>query len=120
MRDDFGAAVKRRVAERAGFRCSNPACRRHTSGPQADPEGAVNIGVAAHITAASPDGPRYDASLSPDERSSIGNAIWLCQDCAKLIDSDVQRYTTEVLRRWKAQAEEAAQRELAGRMLRAR
>jgi hypothetical protein len=61
--------------------------------------------VAAHITAASPDGPRFDPSLTPEQRSDIGNAIWLCQTCAKLIDSDIGRYTIQVLRSWKERAE---------------
>jgi tetratricopeptide (TPR) repeat protein len=112
MRDDFGATVKRMIAARAGYRCSNPKCRRQTSGPQADPTKAVNIGVAAHITAAASGGPRYDPDLSSEERSSIDNTIWLCQTCAKLIDSDEQRYTTELLWQWKEAAEQAAQREL--------
>lgn len=65
----------------------------------------INIGVAAHITAAAPRGPRYDPALSVKERKSIRNAIWLCQTCAKLIDSDMPEYTVELLRKWKRVAE---------------
>ena len=111
-RDDFSAKVKQTVAARAGYRCSNPDCRVHTSGPQADPDKAVNIGVAAHITAAAEGGPRYDQNLSSEERSSIDNAMWLCQNCAKLIDSDEQRYSVAVLQGWKDAAERVAQQEL--------
>jgi hypothetical protein len=63
------------------------------------------VGVAAHITAASPGGPRYDASLSSADRQSAANGIWLCQKCAKLVDNDPERYTVSVLRLWKEQAE---------------
>jgi formylglycine-generating enzyme required for sulfatase activity len=115
-RDDFSAAVKRIVAARVGYRCSNPDCRKQTSGPQADLDKAVNIGVAAHITAAAPGGPRYDPDLSSEERGAIDNALWLCQSCAKLIDSDVGRYTVELLREWKEGAERAAQEELEQRI----
>lgn len=66
----------------------------------------INLGVAAHITAAAPGGPRYDSSLSADQRKSASNAIWLCQTCAKLIDSDELKYTVEVLKSWKTQAEQ--------------
>ena len=59
MRDDFKADVKDLLAKRVGMRCSNPNCRRPTSGPQDAPEKALNIGVAAHIAAASKGGPRY-------------------------------------------------------------
>lgn len=71
---------------------------------------ALNIGVAAHITAAAPDGPRYAAFLSKLERSSIENGIWLCQNCAKLADNDENRYTIELLQAWKKSAEEMALR----------
>jgi hypothetical protein len=33
------------------------------------------------------------------------NGIWLCQNCAKLIDNDERRYTVAALRQWKAVAE---------------
>ena len=114
MRDDFDAKTKETLARRVGYRCSNPGCGKLTSGPQEDPAKAVSIGVAAHITAASEGGPRYDPSLSPEERRSVYNGLWLCQNCAKLIDSDVQRYTSELLREWKRQAEQRARDEIEG------
>jgi hypothetical protein len=108
MRDDFDPKTKETLAGRVGYRCSNPRCRQLTSGPRTDPTKAVNIGVAAHITAASPGGPRYDPQLSPEERSSIDNAIWLCQNCAKMVDNDEQRYTADLLREWKFLSEQRA------------
>jgi len=104
-RDDFSEAVKRTLAMRVVHRCSNPHCRSATSGPQSDASKAVNLGVAAHITAAAGGGPRYDAALSPDERASIENGIWLCQICAKRVDSDPSRYSAALLRAWKVVAE---------------
>jgi hypothetical protein len=80
--------------------------------PQEDETKAINVGVAAHITAASPDGPRYDPEITSDERKSASNGIWLCQTCAKLVDSDEQRYTVDILRRWKTISETAALRAL--------
>jgi hypothetical protein len=108
MRDDFKPEVKDILARRVGMRCSNPNCRQLTSGPQEDPLKAVNIGVAAHITAASTKGPRYDKTLSAEGRGSIENGLWLCQNCAKLVDNDATRYSIDLLRRWKALSEEAA------------
>jgi hypothetical protein len=72
----------------------------------------VNIGVAAHITAASPGGPRYDDSITPEQRSSITNALWLCQNCAALIDRDTGRFTAAKLREWKERAEQAQKLQL--------
>jgi len=108
MSDDFSDAVKKTLANRVGHVCSNPECRALTSGPQDDPSRAVNVGVAAHITAASPGGPRYDSSLLPEARSGHKNGIWLCQNCAKHIDNDPARFTVDVLRKWKSDAEAEA------------
>jgi len=107
-RDDFSPEAKRALAARVGLLCSNPDCRAPTSGPQSDPAKAVNIGVAAHITAASPGGARYDAGLSAEERASATNGIWACQNCGKRIDNDEARYTVELLRAWKVLAESRA------------
>ena len=68
-------------------------------------EAVASIGVAAHISAASPGGRRYLDSMSSVERSSIDNAIWLCSDHATLIDRDEQTYTIDVLRRMKSEHE---------------
>jgi hypothetical protein len=107
-RDNFSAQVKDTLARRVGIRCSNPNCRKATSGPREDPRKALNVGVAAHVSAASKGGPRYDSRLDATERGSIENAIWLCQNCAKLIDNDDQRYSVDLLRHWKRLSEEAA------------
>jgi len=111
-RDDFTAHTKQILQNRVASRCSNPSCRAVTAGPQVNPDKALNIGVAAHITAATPDGPRYDQSLTAAQRSSITNGIWLCQNCAKLVDNDPARFTVQVLHSWKEEAEEAALREM--------
>src|SRR6267154_2974894 len=108
MSDDFSDRVRKALADRVGHLCSNPECRALTSGPQEDPAKAVNVGVAAHITAASAGGPRYDSDLLPEERSASSNGIWLCQNCAKLIDNDVTRFTVDLLKKWKADAEAEA------------
>lgn len=110
MRDDFPPGVKGQVAARVGYLCSNPACRQPTSGPSATDKAITNVGVAAHITAASPDGPRFDATLTPEQRRATENALWLCQRCGKAVDDDAVTYTCEVLRGWKAQAEAEARR----------
>lgn len=104
-RADFGRATKAILAARVGYRCSNPGCRARTSGPQAHPAKAVNVGVGAHITAASPGGPRYESTLAVAQRIEPANGIWLCQNCAKLVDNDPAQFTADVLRAWKATAE---------------
>lgn len=110
--DDFPIPVKELLAKRVAQRCSNPGCGHPTSGPQDDPAKAVNVGVAAHITAASAGGPRYDAAMDPGQRRSADNGIWLCQTCAKLIDNDELRYPVAKVREWKARAEATAAKNL--------
>jgi hypothetical protein len=104
-RDDFSKVIIEALAKRAAHRCSNPSCRRPTSGPGLEQSSAINVGVAAHIAAASPGGPRYDAAQTKEKRGSITNGIWLCQTCAKLVDADASAYSTETLHRWKTQHE---------------
>src|SRR5437773_2267972 len=104
-RDDFPKPVLRILAARAGHKCSNPDCRRETSGPDSTPGGTVNLGVGAHITAAAAGGPRYDGSLSREERASAPNGIWLCQTCGKKVDDDDVGFPKALLMEWKAAAE---------------
>lgn len=105
MRDLFSARVKDLLAQRAGYRCSFPNCGALTIGPHTESEKVVNTGVAAHITAASPGGPRYDASRTPEQRASSHNGIWLCGTHAHLVDTDVIRFTTARLQQYRSDHE---------------
>jgi len=104
-RDEFSLPDKETLAKRTRQLCSNPNCQSSTSGPHTRPDKAINLGVAAHICAAAPGGKRYDPDMTPEERGRIDNAIWLCQICAKLVDSDDKEYTVELLWRWKEEHE---------------
>jgi hypothetical protein len=114
QRDDFSRQTLDTLAKRVGVRCSNPNCGKPTAGPKTTPTESVNIGVGAHISAAAPGGPRFDAGLTSEQRQSIDNAIWLCQNCAKLVDNDPGRYTIAALREWKTNAEAAARAQVEG------
>lgn len=71
------------------------------------------IGKAAHIHAAAPGGKRYLTSMTPEQRSDISNAIWLCANHADLIDRDEMTYTAQVLQVIKREHEAAcAERQL--------
>lgn len=114
MRDDFSKQTLDILAKRVGIRCSNPGCRKLTTGPRSKSIQIINIGVGAHITAAAPGGPRFDPNLSNEERTSPNNGIWLCQNCAKLVDNDPDRYPVNILRSWKQSAESVALSEIEG------
>lgn len=110
MRDGFTKDTRDTLALRVAVKCS--LCARPTSGPADDPTDRVLIGVAAHICAASPGGPRFDPNQTIEERRSIENGIWLCANCAKLIDDDVVRFSVSELHRIKRDAEARARQEL--------
>lgn len=108
IRDNFPPSVVLALRERVNGHCSNPGCGCPTLGPNADSGKATRIGVAAHITAASPGGPRYDSSLTSEERSSIANGVYLCENCARRIDVDPLAFPVGLLLDWKRRAEEKA------------
>jgi hypothetical protein len=112
VRDDFSQPTKRLLAGRVGHRCSNPGCRKPTIGPGTDATDLVVLGDAAHITAASPGGPRYNSQLTSEERKHGSNGIWCCPSCAELIDKDTNGYPVDMLRKWKKDAEAAARERL--------
>lgn len=104
-RDDFSYETIRRIKGMAGDVCSMPQCRVITGGAKLLRDNTFSIGVAAHICAASPGGPRYDANMSKEQRKSYENGIWLCQTHARIIDADPSRFPVEILASWKSEAE---------------
>ena len=112
QRDEFSPDVKRRLKDRAGNQCSKPSCRAVTTAAAEGLDKVNNIGVAAHICAAAPGGPRFNPDMSPEQRRSIENGIWLCRKCATEIDNDEDRFPVSLLEQWKANAEEARKNEL--------
>lgn len=105
VRDSFTQAIKTNLAKRAAYLCSSPECRAFTLGARADGNGVVNIGVAAHITAAAAGGPRFDPNIDNADRASEQNGLWLCSNCHTRIDSDPAHFTVGKLRAWKRDAE---------------
>lgn len=108
-RDDFSPSTKRALADRVGWICSYPNCGQSTLGPASQSvDDKINNGIAAHICAASPGGPRFDPSMTPEMRKSISNGIWMCRNHGNLVDADHCQYTVETLIAWKSDAESAA------------
>lgn len=109
-RDNFTDKTKLQIAKRAGWLCSDPECRRPTTGATSDGDGEIMLGEASHICAAAPGGPRYDAGMSETERRSAKNGIWTCKLHGKSVDSGDPKFTVELLLGWKRQAEEHSHR----------
>lgn len=113
-RDDFSKVTIEILAKRVGYLCSSPNCKKFTVGANEISTKSTSIGIAAHITAAAIGGPRYDESLTPEQRRHIDNGIWLCSNCATLIDRDENYYTVLLLKRWKEDAEVESKNRLSG------
>lgn len=107
-RDDFHSRVIDALAKRASFICSNPDCRSLTLCPSAeDSEKYIYVGIAAHITAAAINGPRFDATLTPEQRSSIENGIFLCATCSVMVDkNNGLDFQESLLKTWKSEHED--------------
>jgi energy-coupling factor transporter ATP-binding protein EcfA2 len=88
MRYEFPEPIKRKIAARAGYRCSFPKCNRATIGPGHGFDQVQSIGKAAHIQSASVNGPRGQADLTPEQIVSVSNGIWLCSIHADLVDAN--------------------------------
>ena len=91
----FSEKVVIRVAQRACYHCSH--CHSLTAGPHTDPDKATITGEAAHICAASPGGPRYNPEQTDEERHGASNAIWLCRNCHKKVDTDWKDWPAQKL-----------------------
>jgi hypothetical protein len=100
-RDNFPEPVKRELAMRAAYFCSNPHCLRLTAGPRSVSSRGLKTGHAAHICAASPGFARYDENQTPEERRSPDNGLWLCRECGDAVDKDAVGYPVETLKGWK-------------------
>lgn len=112
-RDGFTQATIQKLSTNVNNICSNPECRIITKSAKTDAfDKTTIIGVAAHIHAAAKGGPRYKGEMSSEERKAEGNGIWLCQNCARLIDVEPEKYTAELLYEWKKQACEFARNSL--------
>ena len=111
-RDEFTKTTRDTIARRSGYRCAFPNCRKLTIRPDpSNPSSSVNEGIAAHICAASPEGPRYDPAMTREQRTSAENGIWLCGTCSQIVDKLPNTYSSDTLRYWKQSAERATARD---------
>lgn len=106
-RDGFNSKTTEILAKRASFICSNPTCKCLTiAASEMDDMKVLYTGKASHITAAAPKGPRYDKTMTQVQRSDISNAIFLCSNCAEMIDKNKGLdFPVVTLLKWKDQHE---------------
>lgn len=91
----------------AGGRCEFDGCNNNLFVHHVTKTGGY-FGNFAHIRAFSPQGPRAGTDSERDEvaLNDIDNLMLLCTQCHKLVDTDVEGYSIERLRRWKQKHEE--------------
>jgi len=110
-RDEFSAATRKALEDRAGHRCSFPGCQAVTAGPSDESNTSVShTGMACHIAAAAggPGARRVRPLMETTERVSIDNGIWMCYTHGRLIDTDEHRFTIPMLAKWREFAESRA------------
>lgn len=110
-RDPVPAAQARVVISRSGDRCAYRGCGQELSlAPPSNRDHPKATGKVAHICAASPGGPRYDGTMTPSQRGSADNLIYLCGPHHDAIDSQLHFHTAEWLRQAKRDHERAVAR----------
>jgi hypothetical protein len=95
------ATIKRLFAH-SDNRCTFPKCQNRLV------EGETVVGEICHIKARSPDGPRYDANQTAEQRHGYDNLVLMCSLHHTVIDDDPVGYTVERLASLKAEHERAA------------
>jgi hypothetical protein len=92
--------VKRLLLE-CGGSCAFPGCNRQLVSPDSSLESGAVIAELAHIVADSREGPRGGSSLTEAERNRHDNLIVLCPEHHKVIDSQPNTFSIQVLRQMK-------------------
>lgn len=98
---DVPLPVSKRLWALSGNMCANPECRRPLSEEQTDSDLPVIIGDIAHITGRRKTSPRYDPTMSDEDRNGYDNLILLCKICHAKIDKQPNKYPAKMLQQMK-------------------
>lgn len=105
----FTSGTQKALFRLARGTCYFPGCAREILTYESG-EPLVDVQIA-HIAAAEPGGPRFDASMTDEQRRSIDNLILLCQAHHNLVDKvRPTDFSADDLRQWKSENEDAALR----------
>src|SRR5659263_236261 len=98
QRDRVPPAQEKVVVARSGNACAYPKCGLLlTIEAEADDDRPKATGKVAHIAAASPGGPRYDATMTETQRGSADNLIYLCGPHHDAVDAQLSKHTSGFL-----------------------
>lgn len=95
--------TKRKLLAASGNQCAHPDC----SELMFDLDHETILGKICHIKGSKLGSARYDENQSDEERHSFSNLIALCGKHHDLVDDNEDRYTVDVLKRWKSNHEES-------------
>lgn len=95
--------TKRKILAASGNQCAHPDCSELIF----DLDHETILGKICHIKGSRPKSARYDKNQLDKDRHSFNNLIALCAKHHDLIDDNEDRYTVEVLSRWKLNHEES-------------
>ncbi len=91
LREPKTSTVKRLFALSCN-QCAFPECNT----PIIESSGVIT-GIICHIRARSKGGPRYEPKQTAEQRHSFENLILLCSRHSKIIDSQPERFSVELL-----------------------
>jgi len=109
----YKPSTVRRLDTLSRNNCYEPNCKKQLIGS----DGKTIVSKICHIKAASENGPRYDKSMTDDERRDFKNLILLCDEHHAIIDNKENEkvYTVELLNQWKQNHEtESLNKKLTG------
>lgn len=111
----YKPSVVRRLDTLSGNECAHPDCSKKLVAE----DGISIISKICHIAAASPEGPRYDQSMTDDDRREFDNLILLCDEHHVMIDNKQNEtlYPTELLKKWKIDHQKKVLEALSGKDL---
>jgi len=84
----------------SGNLCANPKCDTVLVNAN-----GTMVADVCHIKAESPGGPRFDKTLTEEQRRSADNLVLFCSTCHTLVDREATKYTVQVLTKWKKDRE---------------
>lgn len=96
----ISSEVMRLLYAHSGNQCAFPGC----CAPIFEDNNLLTA-ECCHIKAFSTGGPRYDATMTIEERNSVDNLILLCSRHHTIVDADEHTYTVEELKRYKHEHE---------------
>lgn len=110
---DYSAGTRAALQTLSRGTCYFPRCREPVL-KTVEGEYSINY-IVAHIYAAHANGPRYDETMTDDDRRAFSNLLLLCRGHSDFVDrKHVDDYSPETLLSWKADREAAGQDALAG------